>query len=226
MTNKQWVELLDVVQGRKTTNKSIGFIVDSPWLPGWAGISLIDYYTSHDIWLKTNLQAIEPFPEVIFLPGFWSEFGMCTEPSAFGTRSIWYPEYLPHAEKVVRTSNDIADLPQPNVKYDGLLPFMINRLKILEPQMKEAGHSIKFAVSRGPLNIATFLMGTTTEFMMLLALEPEKAHEIMEKITLFISDWLAYQIECFPSIEGILILDDIVGFVGEEECHRMYQPKI
>ena len=223
MTKIEWDNLLAIVNGESQNEKFVGFIIDSPWLPGWSGVSTLDYYTSDETWLKTNIKAIETFPDVTFLPGFWSEYGMCTEPSAFGARSIWYNENLPHAEKIIHTSDDIASLPQPNVKCDGLLPFMINRLKILEPQIIQSGHSIKFAVSRGPLNIATFLMGTT-EFMMLLALEPEKANELLEKITRFICEWVQYQKKCFPSIEGILLLDDIVGFVGEEECREFVVP--
>ena len=86
MTNKQWEELLAVIAGKSTTPKDIGFIIDSPWLPGWSGITTLDYYTSDEIWFKSNLKAIETFPDVTFLPGFWSEYGMCTEPSAFGAR--------------------------------------------------------------------------------------------------------------------------------------------
>jgi uroporphyrinogen-III decarboxylase len=223
MTNKQWEELIAVIEGQSLSGKNIGFIIDSPWLPGWSGINTLDYYTSDETWLKSNLLAIDTFPEIIFLPGFWSEYGMCTEPSAFGARSVWYSGNLPHAEKVIYHSDDISRLPQPNVQFDGLLPFMINRLRNLQPRILESGHSIKFAVSRGPLNIASFLMGTT-EFMMLLALEPEKAHELLEKITRFICDWVNYQKECFPSIEGTLLLDDIVGFVGEEECREFVVP--
>ncbi|MEI6679454.1 MAG: uroporphyrinogen decarboxylase family protein [Mariniphaga sp.] len=223
MTNNQWKSLLAVIEGKSDPGKDIGFIIDSPWLPGWSGNSTLDYYTSDEIWLKSNIQAIEAFPEITFLPGFWSEYGMCTEPSAFGARLVWYDENLPHAERVLHSSDDIEKLPQPNVRCDGLLPFMINRLKNLEPRIVSSGHSIKFAVTRGPLNIATFLMGTT-EFMMLLALEPDKAHELLEKITRFICDWVQYQKACFPSIEGILLLDDIVGFVGEEECREFVVP--
>jgi len=223
MTNIQWEDLLSSINGMSTTGKDIGFIIDSPWLPGWSGVTTLDYYTSDEIWLKSNLKAIETFPDVTFLPGFWSEYGMCTEPSAFGARSVWYNENLPHAEKVIHTNDDISTLPQPNVKTDGLLPFMINRLKNLEPGILESGHAIKFAVTRGPLNIATFLMGTT-EFMMLLAMDPEKAHELLEKITRFICDWVQYQKECFPSIDGILLLDDIVGFVGEDDCREFVVP--
>ena len=225
MTNKQWDALLAIVEGRSVDRRAVGFIIDSPWLPGWAGISTLDYYSSDEIWLSTNLKAIEQFPDVTFLPGFWSEYGMCTEPSAFGARSVWYESNLPHAEKVIHSDDDINRMPQPNVACDGLLPFMINRLKLMEPAIREKGHSIKFAVTRGPLNIATFLMGTS-EFMLLLALDPEKAHQLMEKITKFIEDWVQYQKACFPSIEGVLLLDDIVGFVGEDECREFVVPYI
>ena len=225
MTNNQWEALLAVVEGRSSDTKALGFIIDSPWLPGWAGISMIDYYSSDEIWLKTNLKAIESFPEIIFLPGFWSEYGMCTEPSAFGARSVWYIENLPHAEKVIHSTDDISRLAQPNVSSDGLLPFMINRLKLLEPAIKAKGQAIKFAVSRGPLNIATFLMGTT-EFLLMLAMEPDKAHELLEKITQFIEEWIRFQKSCFPSIEGVLLLDDIVGFVGEEDCREFVVPSL
>ena len=223
MTSKQWDALLSAIGGKSLTGKDIGFIIDSPWLPGWSGVTTLDYYTSDEIWLNSNLKAVEKFPEITFLPGFWSEYGMCTEPSAFGARSVWYSENLPHAERVIHHSDDISRLVQPNVEFDGLLPFMINRLKNLEPRIIESGHSIKFAVTRGPLNIATFLMGTT-EFMMLLAMEPDKAHELLEKITRFICQWIQYQKQCFPSIEGILLLDDIVGFVGEAECREFVVP--
>ena len=225
MTNNQWEAILSVVKGTNPNLKEIGFIIDSPWLPGWAGISTLDYYSSDEIWLKTNMKAIDSFPEVIFLPGFWSEYGMCTEPSAFGARSVWYESNLPHAERVIHSEEEIDRLPQPNVTCDGLLPFMINRLRLLEPQINEKGHQIKFAVTRGPLNIATFLMGTS-EFLLLLAMDPEKAHQLMEKITRFIVEWVQYQKACFPSIEGVLLLDDIVGFVGEEDCREFVVPYV
>jgi uroporphyrinogen decarboxylase len=223
MTEQDWNKLLDIINGKSTTNPPIGFIIDSPWIPGWHGVSTLEYYTSDKIWWEANIKAIETFPDVMFLPGFWSEYGMCTEPSAFGARMVWYDKNLPHAEKLINSTSEIDSLPQPNVKTDGLLPFMINRLKGFEPQMNEIGHQIKFAVARGPLNIATFLMGTT-EFMMAMTMEPDKVHALLNKITKFICEWVQYQKECFPSIEGILLLDDIIGFVGDTEFDEFVTP--
>ena len=44
MTEKQWSLLLDVINGKTINPLPVGFIIDSPWLPGWAGISIMDYY--------------------------------------------------------------------------------------------------------------------------------------------------------------------------------------
>lgn len=223
MRNSSWNDLLALTDGKKLNYQPVGFIVDSPWIPGWYGIPAIDYYASDEQWLKSNLKAINTFPDVWFMPGFWSEYGMCTEPSAFGSRMIFLENNLPHAEKILADISDADRLPQPNVKTDGLLPFMINRLKHSESAIREADHQIRFAVARGPLNVASFLMGTT-EFMMALALDPEGSHRLLRKITGFICDWLAWQKECFPSINGILLLDDIIGFVGETEFTEFVLP--
>jgi len=223
MNNKHWGDLAAMIDGKKLNYQPSGFIIDSPWIPGWYGISNIDYYASDEHWVNANLKAIKLFPDSWFLPGFWSEYGMCTEPSAFGARMIWLKNNLPHAEKTLNSIEDISRMPAPNVKTDGLLPFVINRLKISEKEIVKNGSQIRFAISRGPLNIASFLMGTT-EFMLSLAMNPEEAQQLINKITIFICDWLAYQKECFPSIDGIFVLDDIIGFVGEYEFKQFVIP--
>jgi len=212
-----------MIDGKKLSYKPVGFIIDSPWIPGWYGVSNIDYYSSEEHWLNANLKAANTFPDVWFLPGFWSEYGMCTEPSAFGSRMIFLDRSLPHAERILAGIEEADRLPQPNVKTDGLLPFMIARLRNKEKAILEADHQIRFAVARGPLNIASFLMGTT-EFMMALAMDPDGSHKLLKKITDFVCDWVAWQKECFPSIDGVLILDDIIGFVGEDEFREFVLP--
>jgi uroporphyrinogen-III decarboxylase len=55
-------------------------------------------------------------------------------------------------------------------------------------------------------------------------MDPEGSHRLLKKITDFICDWVSWQKECFPSIEGVLILDDIIGFVGEVEFEEFVIP--
>lgn len=223
MTHQQWNDLLALIKGEKPSVTPIGFIIDSPWLPGWDNISSLQYYSSDTLWFEANKKAIETFPEVTFLPGFWSEYGMCTEPSAFGSKLVFNRLNLPHAGKVITDISQVSSLQKPNVKTDGLLPFAIQRLETCQSMMQQCGHEIKFAVARGPLNIASFLMGTT-EFMMAMMMNPEETHQFLKIITEFTIDWLQLQKETFPSIEGIFLLDDIVGFVGEPECKEFVVP--
>ncbi len=223
MTDEQWEKLQCVLAGELLEPLPVGFIIDSPWLPGWAGISILDYFSSEQLWFETNLKAVSKFPDIIFLPGFWAEFGMCTEPSAFGAKCTWQENELPFADKIITYIQDINLLQKPNPKTDGLPPFVLNRLKHYQSQIEQSGHAVKFAVSRGPLNIASFLMGTT-EFLMAIRINPDEAHKLLDIVTDFIIDWLELQIEVLPSIDGIFILDDIVGFLGDDDFRQAALP--
>jgi uroporphyrinogen decarboxylase len=219
----QWDLLLEILDGREIRPLPAGFIIDSPWLPGWAGISTLDYFSSEASWLEANFRVGDEFPEVLFLPGFWAEYGMCTEPSAFGSKMIWSENDLPHADKILTDIGQIDVLAKPDVTKDGLLPFVIKRLSHAEAAIRDRRHALRFAVSRGPLNIASFLMGTT-EFLVAVKTDPQKIHKLLGLISDFVVDWLEYQRKSFASIEGIFLLDDIVGFLGEADFREFAKP--
>lgn len=194
----------------------IGFIIDSPWLPNWYGIRILDYFTNDELWFRANMNVLNKFPDIMFLPGFWSEYGMCSEPSAFGARCTFPPNEFPHAHKVIVSVEDINKIVRPNPETDGFAPFILNRLLMNQKKIKAEGHRIYFSVSRGPLNIASYLMGTT-EFLLAMMTNPEAIHHLLDIITGYLEDWHNLQKKTFPSIDGILILDDIIGFIGEVE---------
>ncbi len=222
MTNDQWNQLLAVIRGEQLDTLPVGFIIDSPWLPGWANSTAKTYFDDPGEWLNSNLLAENTFPDVWFLPGFWREFGMCTEPSAFGAEYHWSETSLPHAEKTIDNLDDGIPA-KPDVKTAGLGPRLLSDLVAARPTIETAGHQMRFAVARGPLNIASFLMGTT-EFLMATKLQPEKTHALLQVITDYLVDWLRFQRETIDSIDGILLLDDIIGFVGEDDFVEFAKP--
>ncbi len=223
MKDEQWNGLLAVLRGDVLCPTPCGFVIDSPWLPGWYGVEISEYLASETIWFDANRRVSETFPEAWFLPGFWSEFGMCTEPSAFGARCVFPKNEFPFAEKLIRHADQIGDIKAPNPATDGLLPLMLHRLKWARPRIEELGHRIHFSVSRGPFNVASFLMGMS-EFLIALKTKPASAHRLLRIVTDFLKQWHVLQRSTFPSIDGILILDDIVGFVSEKDFTEFALP--
>jgi uroporphyrinogen decarboxylase len=223
MTNQHWNTLLDTINGHLFNPIPAGFIIDSPWLPNWFGINILDYFTNDELWLKANLHVIKTFPETIFVPGFWSEYGMCSEPSAFGAKCSFPKNEFPHAYPCIFSKDELKNVQKPNPLTDGFAPFILNRLKINQARIEDTGHLIKFSVSRGPLNIGNYLMGTS-EFLLAMMTHPEEIHYLLRTITDYLVDWHDLQKHTFPSIEGILILDDIIGFIGKEQFEEFGFP--
>ncbi|MHC4344877.1 MAG: uroporphyrinogen decarboxylase family protein, partial [Planctomycetota bacterium] len=58
MTGEQWEKLVAVINGQLIEPLPVGFIIDSPWLPGWAGVKTIDYFSDDEVWLEANLKAV------------------------------------------------------------------------------------------------------------------------------------------------------------------------
>ncbi len=56
-----------------------------------------------------------------------------------------------------------------------------------------------------------------TEFLMALKTRPELIHRLLRIVTDFLKGWHDLQRSTFPTIDGMLILDDIIGFVSEKD---------
>jgi uroporphyrinogen decarboxylase len=148
---------------------------------------------------------------------------MCTEPSAFGAKCVFPENEFPFAEKILRDYDQIARIAKPDCRTHGLCPFVVKRLEHCRSEIETAGHRIRFAVSRGPHNIASFLLGHT-ELLMGVKTHPEEVQRLFQLATDFVIDWLQHQAATFDSIDGILVLDDLIGFLGEGDFRQFVVP--
>ncbi|NLG83926.1 MAG: uroporphyrinogen decarboxylase [Firmicutes bacterium] len=202
----------------------VALIVDSPWLPGFAGISHFDYFTLPEVWWAINLRLEKLFPEVLFLPGFWVEYGMATEPSAFGCRITWWENSPPSVNPVLYDIAEVTRLKVPNPREDGLMPFVLNLYRHVEKRLKEeTGGAIKMVAARGPLALAAHLRGTT-ELMLDLKLYPDGAKKLLEITTETVIKWLSAQVKNLSGVEGVMVLDDIVGFLSPADYLEFAHP--
>lgn len=226
MKNKNWETIYKCSKMEAVEKIPIGLIVDSPWIPGYVGISTIDYLTVPEKWFDAQLQIKRDFPELIFIPDLWIEFGMAAEPSGFGCKTLFHDNNTPNVSPIIKSADyieTIANMVLPNPKTDGLMPIILNLYKNIYKKVNLIGESIKIVAARGPLTIASHLMGVS-EFLIALKIYPEAAHKLLSLTAALSKNWLEAQAEILNEVEGILLLDDIVGFLSKEDYLEFAHP--
>jgi uroporphyrinogen decarboxylase len=203
----------------------VGLIVDSPWLPGYAGIDTRDYFLLPDKWLEVNLGLLERFPDAAWLPGFWVEYGMAAEPSAFGTKMHFYPDRPPSIEPLVTDLAFWADAKPVTPREDGLMPLVLRLYEVMDERLQAEGLGVRMVCARGPMTAASWLVGMTS-LMMGLVTEPEHVSKILDTVTTSIIRWLQAQLEAVREPEGIMLLDDLVGLVSRRHYEAFIHPHL
>jgi len=201
----------------------VALIVDSPWLPGFMGIPTLDYFLFPDRWLSANLFIEKRFPEVLFLPGYWIEYGMAAEPSAFGCRIKWWKNSPPSVIPAIRSLSELPGLEAPNPEEDGLMPLVLNLYPKMERSLLKEESHIKMVAARGPLAIGAHVRGVT-ELLLDLKLYPEETKRFLRITTQTTIRWLRAQVDHLSEVEGILVLDDIVGFLSPADYMEFAHP--
>jgi hypothetical protein len=222
-TSPAWQDFLTAARGGRPGKVPTALIIDSPWMPGFAGVNTLDFFLYPDLWLDTHLRVMERFPDVAFLPGFWVEYGMAIEPSGYGSGLMWHPDSPPGMRHLDLPFEAWAELPRPDPETDGLMPLALRRLELLEKGGLPQPHRIQFAAARGPLTLATHVLGTTP-FLEATAGEPEAAHAALDAFTEVVLGYLRAQVERLREPLGILLLDDIPGMLSPRAFEAMAVP--
>lgn len=223
MNRAQWDIIARCARGEELAQTPVALIVDSPWIPGHLGISTLDYLAMPDVWLRSNVAIEAAFPDVIFLPGFWAEMGMAAEPSGFGCRVSFSADKPPTVRPAFADLEAARGLAPPDPRADGLMPLILAFYRHVEPRVKDAGHMIAMAAARGPLTLAAHLMGVTN-FLLGLKTDAAAAHALLGVTTTVVRTWLEAQAEVLSEIRGVLVLDDLAGFLSPEDYREFAHP--
>jgi uroporphyrinogen decarboxylase len=218
-----WPDFLTVARGGRPERVPVALIIDSPWMPGFVGMNTLDFFLYPDRWLAAHLQVLERFPDIAFLPGFWVEYGMAIEPSGYGSSLMWRPDSPPGMRHLDLPPETWGDLPRLDPETDGLMPLALRRLELLETGGLPEPHRIPFAAARGPLTLATHVLGTTT-FLEATAGEPAAAHAALDRFTDLVLGYLRAQVERLREPLGILLLDDIPGMLSPRAFETLAVP--
>ena len=228
MKQKQWDLMLAAASGRELPEVPVALIVDSPWIPGYVGMSTLDYYTDQQAWWNSQQKIRADFPDVLFIPDYWTEFGMACEPSGFGCKLNFYENQPITIQHIISSADDVESLDTialPNPNRDGLMPLVLNYYRKTAKLARDIGDPVRMVAARGPLNVATHMIGVT-EFLVAMKIYPESAHKLLKKTSTLNRMWLEAQAEAVGGVEGIMLLDDIIGFLSPEDFEEFAFPYI
>jgi len=221
---EQWETFKAAAKGEYLDRVPLAMVVDSPWIPGFLGMSHLDFYLDMEAWYQANISIIERFPQVIFFPSWWVEYGMAVEASALGARVRFWPDQMPSQEPMLFHKEDLDKLRSVDCQTDGLMPLVLRRYERCVPRIVESGYTVPVVAARGPLCIASHLRGVT-ELMMDLMDDPHWTRTLLDQTTHTVIQWLKAQAEAVgDTVEGIFVLDDIVGFLSKEQYLQFAHP--
>ena len=218
-----WERFAAVARGGQADRVPIALIVDSPWLPGYAAVDTLDYFLKTDQWLRINRDLLTRFPDVEWIPGFWIEYGMAAEPSAFGARIMWHHDQPPSIEPVLGGLAALKDVEPADPQYHGFMPLILQRYVDTEQQLLREGINIKMVAARGPFAVAGWML-SMTELMVVLQTEPEATHQLLDTVTTTLIAWLRAQLAVLKAPEGIMVLDDIAGLLSPKLFEEFARP--
>ncbi len=224
MLPEQW-ETFKRAARRETMDKiPMALIIDSPWIPGYLGIKHLDYFLDPELWFQSNLKIMREFPDIIFVPSWWMEYGMAAEPSVLGAKIKFWQDNTPSEYHTLQRLEDIDNFPEYEVEADAFAGLTLHRIGMHKQRILDHGYILPMVTSRGPLCTAGFVRGTT-HFMIDLVEDPKGSHKLIDLCTRVIIDWLKAQQKVMgDTVESIFILDDIVGFINEEHYLEYAHP--
>lgn len=218
-----WRDFLAAARGGRPERVPVALIVDSPWMPGFLGMHTLDFFLDTRAWLDAYMKVLDRFPDVVFLPGFWVEYGMANEPTAFGAGIVWRPDAPPSLRHLELPTAEWGSFRRPDPETEGLMPLALRRLELLERGALPDPHRIRFAAARGPLAIAAHVLGTT-RFLEATAAEPGAAEAALDVFADTVVAFLKAQVSRLREPLGILLLDDIPGMLSPRGFDRMALP--
>lgn len=213
-----------IVRERRTDETMVALIVDSPWLPGYAGVHTLDFYFDPRVWSDAYARAHADLAGAALVPGAWVEFGMAAEPSGWGVPIRWSADAPPGIHPCPGGIDAVLDADVPNPETDGLMPAILRRYERLAGEARPP-LAPRMVAARGPLATASHLLGVT-QFLLTMPLEPEKCERVIEKTTELCIRFLRCQLERIAQPAGILVLDDVVGMISPADARRFAAPAL
>jgi uroporphyrinogen decarboxylase len=201
----------------------VSLLASARLLSRFYGIRVFKFFHDPKLMLEATLHTMRRFPDIVFFPGLWADYGIVVEPSAFGSRIYWPEDFVPYVKgDLFKNPEDIRGLEPPDPKTDGLMPFVLESIRFIQEHAPQ-GINYLYAIARGPFQVASYLRGPT-EFLIDLRVRPDIAQKLIDVCTETTIQWLKAQLEVIDQPIGIFVPDDVASFLSPELFEKFGLP--
>lgn len=228
MANQAWDDFLIAARGGEPPRTAVALGISSGFVPHAFKINTLDYFMYPDRWLNANLTLMARFSDLVMFPGLWVEYGIASEPSAFGTRVLWKAHEPPAVRPLTLPPERWGSLRTPDPHADGLMALVVRRYWKLEHEGSlPEPHRVRLVAARGPCALAASLVGQTAFLEAATNPNTQPYAQALLKITTETAiRFLQAQLSCLREPVGILLLDDVVGMLTPRLFHLLAIPAL
>lgn len=194
-----------------------------PFVTWLAGRTQQEYYLDPEVKYQVLMYAVDRFPDAIFFPGIYPEFGAVFEPALFGSEILWHENDAPHALRLLDSIDDVDRVTVPrDIAHAGLMPEWVRQTEYFwkhlpEHYIEDYGFLDGLAYCLGPLETSATLMNYS-EFLLQLCLEPEKIHRLLDVVTDGIIESLRFHEKYNGRIKRVVMADHM----GHQVSAKMF----
>ena len=229
MLNENVQNFLHVIHGRKPERVPVALFGGSPFSLALSHVSSEDYYFHPDTKLKVFENMFATFPDILFLPGYWPDFGSVDIPSAFGSPIVWSAiGNSPHAEPAISSVKDIARFVVPDVYTSGYGREIFSQWQYFwrygdKKWREEYGYLDGAGWSTGPMEAAAMIVGYEN-FLKYLKRYPREVHLLLEIVTEFVIRYLQAQEKINGKLRRIVMPDHVASVIGPSYFEEYWLP--
>jgi len=194
---------------------------------------IIDYYQDLQVKAYAQLAPLDMFENIIVLPGFWPDYGIALESSAFNCEIRFDKHNPPQPLPKFKGLQEVNNLKKIDPNNDGLMPVALKEyesmLKILDNKYLERLPYLDGCVLiTGPLEVSAMLVGHQ-RFFMGFYYSPQLIHLLLEIVSEGIIDWLKELEKISGEIKILTMIEHIPGMISSahfKEYALLYINKI
>lgn len=201
---------------------------NAPPITRMYGVAEKEYHHDPDVKLRTQLRAITDFPDAMWIPGIFADFGTVVAASILGCKVIWFDDDAPHATPAIESVEGIRHLKPKKIRREGLTATALDQLRFFWKHtdkrfIEEYGYLDGLAISIGPVEVAAQVRGYG-DFLMDLYDHPRMVHELLAITTETVIEWLHAQEEVNGRIKRLIIPEHFPSNISLEHFEEFSFP--